>query len=207
MSKHDFQPTDATDDTPPQLPTHQFQLRHATISDLTPLLRKCDITSVGLVTTYLHRISEVNTTFNAIIRISPSALKDAEALDHEAQSDGRRGLLHDIPILLKDNICTLDGTDTTCGSYDLIGARPAQEADVVTALRKAGAVVLGKGNMAEWSGFRSTSGCSGWSARGGQDTGIFYPGMKASGSSGGCAISVALGLCFAAIGTEVCVWW
>jgi amidase len=57
--------------------------------------------------------------------------------------------------------------------------------------------------MAEWSGFRSTSGFSGWSTRDGQTRGIFYPGMKASGSSGGCAVAVALGLTFAALETEV----
>ncbi|KAF2026282.1 amidase signature enzyme [Setomelanomma holmii] len=58
--------------------------------------------------------------------------------------------------------------------------------------------------MAAWSGFRSTSECSGWSPRGGQLKGIFYPGMKVSGSSGGCAVAVALGLCAAGIGTETC---
>ncbi|KAI4950489.1 hypothetical protein J4E91_004372 [Alternaria rosae] len=86
----------------------------------------------------------------------------------------------------------------------LVGAKPSREADVVSAVRKAGMVILGKGNMAEWAGFRSTSGCSGWSGRGGQTTGIYYPGMKASGSSGGCAVAVALGMCFAALGTETC---
>ncbi|KAH6639349.1 amidase signature domain-containing protein [Boeremia exigua] len=58
--------------------------------------------------------------------------------------------------------------------------------------------------MAEWAGFRSTSGCSGWSARGGQTYGPFVGGSKASGSSSGSAIATALGLCFAAIGTETC---
>jgi amidase len=106
-------------------------------------------------------------------------------------------------ILLKDNIPTLDNTETTYDPLALVGVKSPREVDVVTALWKAGAIILGKANMAEWSGFRSTSGCSGWSARGGQTTGVFYPGMKASGSSGGCAVAVALELCFAALGTEV----
>jgi amidase len=93
--------------------------------------------------------------------------------------------------------------EATCGSYALVGAKPEKESAVVTALREAGAIMLGKANLAEWAGFRSTSGCSGWSARGGQAQGIFYPGMKASGSSTGSAISTALGLTFASIGTEV----
>ena len=85
----------------------------------------------------------------------------------------------------------------------LIGAVPSEEAEVVGALRAAGAVVVGKGNMAEWAGFRSTSGCSGWSARGGQTTGLFWSGMKASGSSGGCAVAVGLGVVGAALGTDI----
>jgi len=95
--------------------------------------------------------------------------------------------------------------EATCGSYALVGANPAKESAVVTILRKAGAIILGKVNMAEWAGFRSTSGCSGWSARGGQSKGIYYPGMKTSGSSTGSAISTGLGLCFASIGSEVCL--
>ncbi|EDU46759.1 conserved hypothetical protein [Pyrenophora tritici-repentis Pt-1C-BFP] len=58
--------------------------------------------------------------------------------------------------------------------------------------------------MAEWVEFRSTSGCSGWSARGGQTTGLFHPGMKASGSSGGGAVAVGLGVVGVALGTETC---
>jgi amidase len=95
--------------------------------------------------------------------------------------------------------------NSTCGSYALVGAKPAKEAAVVTVLRKAGVVILGKTNMAQWSGFRSTSGCSGWSARGGQCTGPFWRGMKASGSSSGSAVATTLGLGFAALGTEVCI--
>jgi amidase len=140
---------------------------------------------------------------HAVVETNPEAEYDAKLLDIEHKLSGPRGPLHGIPILLKDNTPTLDGTQITCGSLALIGANPSKEAAVVTALRSAGAVILGKGNLAEWSGFQSTSGCSGWSPRGGQSRGIFYPDRKASGSSGGCAIAVALGLCFAAIGTEV----
>jgi amidase len=94
----------------------------------------------------------------------------------------------------------------TCGSYALVDAKPAVESAVVTALREAGAVLLGKTNMAQWSGFRSTSGCSGWSATGGQCTGPFVQGMKASGSSSGSAVATSLGLGAAALGTEVCLF-
>jgi amidase len=178
-------------------------LRHATLSDLAQGLNNDLFTAVALTKTYISRIHEVNPKFHAITELNPHAISDASFLDTEYHLTGPRGPLHRIPILLKDNIPTLDDTDTTCGSLALVGARPAKEADVVTALRKAGAVILGKANMAEWAGFRSTSGCSGWSARGGQTRGIYFKGMKASGSSSGCAVGVALGLCGGAVGTEV----
>jgi amidase len=160
-------------------------------------------TAVDLTSAHLRRILSTNPIFHAVAETNPDATSTAQFLDAERLEKGPRGPLHGIPILLKDNIPTLDATSTACGSMALVGAEPSQEAEVVKAVRKAGLVVLGKGNMAEWAGFRSTSGCSGWSGRGGQTTGIFYPGMKASGSSGGCAVAVALGICFAALGTEV----
>jgi amidase len=110
------------------------------------------------------------------------------ALEH------RRGALHGFPILLKGNVPTLnDDTDTTCGSVALVGARPLKEADVVTVLRSAGVIILGRANLALWSDFRSTSGRSGWSARGGQCKSVFYSGMKANGRSSESAVPVALG--------------
>jgi amidase len=184
-------------------PIYTPPLRHATLSDIYHGLEHDIFTAEQLTKVYSTRIHEVNPEFHAVIEANPHAADDARLLDTEYRLCGPRGPLHRIPIFLKDNIPTLDDTETTCGSLALVGARPAKEAAVVTALRKAGAIILGKANMAEWSGFRSTSGCSGWSARGGQTRGIFYPNMKASGSSSGCAVAVALGLCVAAIGTEV----
>jgi amidase len=171
--------------------------------DILGSLRYGTITSEHLVLAYLTRIAEANPQFHAIIETNPAAIDDARLLDLERSIHVFCGPLHNIPILLKDNVPTLDNTETTCSSLALVGAKPPMEADLVTALRRAGAIVLGKGNMAEWSGFRSTGGCSGSSARGGQITGAFYPGMKASGSSRGCAVAVALGFCFAALGTDL----
>jgi len=181
------------------------RLRHITLPRILSALDTNLITSADLVKAYTLRIQQINHEYNAILQLSPDAVSVAHALDAERHPRGRRGLLHGIPILLKDNMPTLDGTDTCAGSLALVGARPRVEAAVVTALRSAGAVVLGKTNMAEWSGFRSTSGCSGWSGIGGQTRGVYYPGQKCSGSSSGSAVAVALGLAVAALGTEVCV--
>ena len=193
--------TDAGVDSKPIILTAPL-LRHTPLSTLYKLLTTRQLTSHILTTTSLSLIASTNPTYNHTIETSPTALSTANHLDTRFPLSP----LHGIPILLKDNIPTLnDGLNTTCGSLALVGAVPSEEAEVVGALRAAGAVVLGKGNMAEWAGFRSTSGCSGWSARGGQTTGLFWKGMKASGSSGGCAVAVRLGCVGAAVGTEVCV--
>lgn len=91
----------------------------------------------------------------------------------------------------------------TAGSLALLGAKPAKEATIVTKLRNAGAMFLGKSALTECANYRWTNAGTGWSARGGQCTGGFYPNMKASGSSTGSAVSPSLGLSFAGIGTEV----
>lgn len=98
---------------------------------------------------------------------------------------------------------TDDSTESTCGSNVLLGIRSSFEAPIVQRLRKAGMIILGKANVSEFAGFRSTNGTTAWSPRGGQATGIFYPNMKAFGSSSGSAISVGLGTAFASLGTEV----
>jgi amidase len=180
-------------------------LRDLTLADVVHHFKAGTLTSTQLVRAYLTRIAEVNHEFNSVIEVNPDALAIAQARDTERTQGHYRSMLHGLPILLKDNIPTLDATETTCASLALIGAKPAKEAAVVTALRNAGAVILGKANMAEWVGFRSSSGCSGWSPRGGQTMGPYVKGSKASGSSGGCAVATALGLCFAAIGTEASV--
>jgi amidase len=111
--------------------------------------------------------------------------------------------LHGILILLKDVMGTTDSMETTAGSMCLVGSRPGKGATLVQKLRTAGALILGKTNMSEWATFRTLSGGSGWSARGGLTLGAYYDNMKASGSSSGSAVAAALGLAAACIGTEV----
>ncbi|OTA54148.1 amidase signature enzyme, partial [Hypoxylon sp. EC38] len=186
-------------------------LLNATIEEIAEGLDKATFTSMQLVRAYRDRIWEVNDHFHAVIELSPDAEDVAEALDLERKKKGRRrqrtnyqlgSVLHGIPVLLKDNIVTFDATETTSGSTVLLGSKSQSEAVFVDELRKAGAIILGKSNLSEFSGFRHTNATTSWSARGGQATGIFWPGQKPSGSSTGSAISVGLGLVTAAFGTE-----
>jgi amidase len=113
-----------------------------------------------------------------------------------------RGPLHGIPILIKDNIATADRMETTAGSLALVGLKPPRDAHIVTRLREAGAVILGKTNLSEWANFRGEQSISGWSGRGGQTRNPYALDRSPSGSSSGSAVAVAANLCVAAVGTE-----
>ena len=153
---------------------------------------------------YIQRIQEVNQLLHAVSEINPDALQIAAARDAERAAGFVRGPLHGIPIFVKDNIATRDKTNTTAGSYALVGARPKYEATVVRKLRDAGAVILGKATMGEWAQFRSSiaSSSHGWSAYGGQTIGAYYPQQDPHGSSSGSAVAVSIGLAAGAVATE-----
>ena len=90
---------------------------------------------------------------------------------------------------------------TRVGSYALLDSVPPRDATVAAKLRSAGALLLGKANMSEWSSFRGDV-PSGFSGRGGQATCPFLEDGDPSGSSSGSAIASAIGLATAALGTE-----
>ncbi|CAE6472691.1 unnamed protein product [Rhizoctonia solani] len=181
-------------------------LYEASITELQTGLKSWEFTSVDLVKAYLARIRQVNHAgpkLNAIIEINGHALEQARALDEERKLSGKRSSLHGIPILVKDSISTLanEGMNTTAGSYALLGSAVRQEATVVEKLRQAGAIILGKANMCEWSYARGNL-PNGWSSRGGQTTNPFYPGSDPCTSSGGSAVATTLGLAAASLGIE-----
>ncbi len=180
-------------------------LEEQTIADLQAAMESGQYTSRQLVEMYSERITALNTsgpTLRAVIEMNPDALAFAEKLDRERAEHGPRGPLHGIPILLKDNIDTADGMETTAGSLALVGVKRAQDAHVAARLREAGAVILGKANMSEWANFRSTHSSSGWSGRGGQARNPYALDRSPCGSSSGSASAVAANLCAVSVGTE-----
>jgi amidase len=182
-----------------------FELEEVTIAQLREGLRSGRYTSVSIVEKYLDRIDELNTKgpeLRAVIEVNPDAHSIADARDTERHLQGPRGPLHGIPILLKDNIATADRNTTTAGSLALEGSRPPRDAFIVTRLRAAGAVLLGKANLSEWANFRSTRSTSGWSSRGGQCRNPYALDRDPSGSSSGSAVAAAASLCAAAVGSE-----
>lgn len=78
-----------------------------------------------------------------------------------------------------------------------------RDSTLASKLRAAGVVILGKANLSQWANFRSFNSTNGWSAYGGQTFGVYYPEQDPSGSSSGSGVSSAIGLAFAALGSEV----
>lgn len=172
------------------------------LADLQQHLRSGDLTALELMRHYLRRIESMDQTgpeLRAVLERHPDAEAMARASDQTRSDLPLRGL----PILIKDNIDTADALNTTAGSLALIRApKPAADAELVTRLRTAGALIFGKTNLSEWANFRSPHSTSGWSARGGLTRNPHDPRHTASGSSSGSAVAVAAGFCAAAIGTE-----
>ena len=106
------------------------------------------------------------------------------------------GALYGVPIVVKDNI-DVAGMPTTSGCQALAGAMPLRDAAVVARLRAAGAVLLGKTNLSEFSfEIRSRS------SLGGDVLCPFDPATTSGGSSGGAAVAVARGYAVAALGSD-----
>jgi amidase len=180
-------------------------IREKSIADLQADMTAGLVTAAELVDAYLARIEQYDTGpsgIHAVLAPNPRAHHDAVALDEERKSQGARGPLHGIPILLKANIESLDPLPTTAGSLALTDNLSQRDAPVVARLRQAGAVVLGKSNLTEWANARGNNATSGWSAVGGLTVNPYALDHTACGSSSGSAAAVTANLISAAVGTE-----
>ncbi len=179
------------------------QLAFASIPLVARLYRTRKLSPVELTRFLLARINEINPQLNAYLSVcSELALKQATAAERElAKGNGRtalrdRGPLHGIPISLKDNIYTA-GIRTTAGSQILRDFVPTLDAPVVTALKQAGAVLLGKTNMHEFA-----YGTTNINPHFGSAHNPWDQFRITGGSSGGSAAALAAGLCYGSVGTD-----
>ncbi len=147
---------------------------------------------------YLARIAALDDAgprLNAVMVTNPDAPAQARAAAAAGLPLGGR------TVLVKDNIETREWP-TTAGSLALANNTTGRDAPLVTRLRAAGGVVLGKTNLSEWANIRSSRSTSGWSAVGGQTRNPHAIDRNACGSSSGSGAAVAAGFAWAAIGTE-----
>lgn len=177
----------------------------ASVADLQAAMQAGRLSAVAITQAYLARIKAIDQAgprINSVIELNPDALAIAAMRDQERRQGATRGPLHGIPVLLKDNIATADKMETTAGSLALIGAKPPRDAFLVSRLREAGAVILGKTNLSEWANIRSTRSTSGWSARGGLTKNPYALNRNTSGSSSGSGAAIAASMAAVAVGTE-----
>ena len=170
-------------------------LLFASIAEIGALYRSGELSPLELTRQCLARIEALNPSLNAFITVTAErALSEAQQAERELRAGHDRGPLHGIPIALKDLIDTA-GIRTTCASRILKDHVPSQDAPLVTRLREAGAVSLGKTNLAEFAmGIAHPDY--------GQVNNPWDAGRTAGASSGGSAAAVAAGMCFAAVGTD-----
>jgi len=177
-------------------------LEEATVAELQEAMKSGKETAASIARAYLDRIKKRDGKIRSVIEVNPDALAIAKKLDEERKSKGPRGPLHGIPILIKDNIATADKMQTTAGSLALVGVKPPRDAFVVSRLRAAGAVILGKTNLSEWANIRSPKSSSGWSARGGLTRNPYSLDHTACGSSSGTGAAIASSFAAVGVGTE-----
>ena len=173
-----------------------------TLEELNTGLESGLFTSVDLVTAYMDRINEVNSTLHMVTELNPDALSIAAEADSMRGNGTLLSPLHGIPIMIKNNIATDDAMNNTAGSFSLVGAKVPRDSTMAAKLRKAGAILLGKTNLSQWANYRSDNSSNGWSAYGGQTYAAYYPGQDPSGSSSGSGVASSLGLALGTLGTE-----
>lgn len=153
------------------------------------------VTAVELVEQSLHQIERQNGDVNAVIALREDAAL-VEAKNADCLPAHQRGPLHGVPILVKDLNEMLD-LPTTYGSRAFAGQYAGFEAVVVTRLRSAGAIIVGKSNTPEF-GLRPTTD----NAIFGSTRNPFSLGHTAGGSSGGAAAALATGMVPIALGGD-----
>jgi amidase len=168
-------------------------------------LQSGQVRSVDLVLAYQTRIEQIDQngpTLQSVLALNPTALDDARDSDERRMLGKGWGPLDGVPILLKDNIESLDPVATTAGALALKDNITGRDSPLVAGLRAQGAIILGKTNLSQWANFRSNESLSGWSALGGQVRNPHMLDRNPCGSSSGSAAAAAASLAAGAVGTE-----
>jgi len=178
-----------------------MNLLEASIESIQQTMNSGSLTAVQLTQYYLDRIAAYDQQgpgLNSIRVLNDDALKQAAALDDERNRQGARSMLHGIPILVKDNYET-KGMPTTVGSVLFKGFAPDRDAYLVSKLKNAGALLLGKTNMQEFAyGITNVGSIHGFTRN------PYDPTRNPGGSSGGTRAAIAANFAVTGLGSDTC---
>ncbi|MPY72296.1 MAG: amidase [Alphaproteobacteria bacterium] len=175
-----------------------FNVVETTIADIHAAFLAGNLTARELVQIYLDRIAAYDKkgpSINALISLNPRAMEEADRLDKTFKSSGFAGPLHGIPMIMKDQ-ADIAGMATTLGSVLFEDHVAERDGFVVSALKKAGAIFIGKATLGELGG-GDTHGSLFGSTRN-----VYDLERTAGGSSGGSAAAVSANFATVAVGQE-----
>ena len=181
----------------------EIDVEELTVDDVAAGYAEGLFTAVELTRAFLARIARYEGRYNAFISMNPDALATAAALDVEYAGSGPRGSLHGVPVVIKDNIdygglvttAGWEGFSSATGGVDMV---PDDDAAVVTRLREAGAIILGKTNLPDFAGHGTRTN----SSVAGMTLNPYNVDKVPGGSSGGTATAVNASFAVLGLGTE-----
>lgn len=188
---------------PLDVTAQEIDVTEMTVPDVLAGYARGDFTAVGLTRAFLERIARYESHYNAFISMNPDALATAASLDVLYAGGGPIGPLHGVPVVIKDNIdygglvttAGWEGFSSATGGVDMI---PDDDAAVVTRLREAGAIILGKTNLPDFAGHGTRTN----STVAGQTLNPYNVDKVPGGSSGGTATAVNASFAVLGLGTE-----
>ena len=167
------------------------------IADVVGLIRTGQLSPVELVQSCLDRIESLNPSLNVYLTVlADEALAAAKAAEQVVTTGDALGPLHGVPVALKDN-CEVAGVRLTGGTPFLKDNVATADADIVSRLHRAGAIILGKLNMHEWAIGGTTRNPHYGPCRNPWD-----PTRIPGGSSGGSGAAVAADMALVTVGTD-----
>ena len=174
------------------------QLAFRSASELASAVAKKDVSSRELLDLYLARVDQLDESVHAVITLDAERARDeATKADDETARGESRGVLHGLPITIKDAI-EVGGIRSTGGAVELRDHVPAHDAPAVANLKNAGAIVFGKTNLPRWSGDLQS-----YNEIFGTTNNPWDTSRGPGGSSGGAAAAVASGLTSFEVGTDI----
>ena len=166
-------------------------------TEIAARVRAREVSPVTVVEQALARVAESNPTVNAIVTLNPRALDDARDLERRIAHGDDVGPLAGLPVGIKD-VTPVAGLRTTYGSPIYADNVPTEDALIVSRLRAAGAIILGKTNTPEFAAGGNT-----WNDVFGRTRNPWDPSKSAGGSTGGGCCALATGMIALAEGTDL----